>query len=54
MVISYDTLRREIDTLAAIRWNYVVLDEGHAIRNPKGHSVPLSFLTFDQVHWHKQ
>ncbi len=34
VVISYETLRADIDILAKIKWLYIVLDEGHAIRNP--------------------
>eukprot|EP00900_Chrysochromulina_parva_P022895 jgi/Chrpa1/5239/Chrysochromulina_OHIO_Genome00015905-RA len=35
VVMSYETLRTDIDTLAQVRWEYAVLDEGHIIRNPK-------------------
>ena len=34
VVISYETLRSDIDILKKKEWLYVVLDEGHAIRNP--------------------
>lgn len=35
VVTSYDVLRKDIDFLATIVWNYCVLDEGHAIKNSK-------------------
>jgi TATA-binding protein-associated factor len=34
VVISYETLRSDIDILKKKEWLYIVLDEGHAIRNP--------------------
>ncbi len=34
VVVSYETLRSDIATLRNISWTYVILDEGHAIRNP--------------------
>ncbi|CAM6099985.1 unnamed protein product [Calypogeia fissa] len=35
VVTSYDVLRKDIDFLATVVWNYCVLDEGHAIKNSK-------------------
>ncbi len=35
LVMSYESLRADIDWVAARRWLYCVLDEGHAIRNPR-------------------
>lgn len=35
VVASYDSARADADRLAAQPWGYVVLDEGHAVRNPK-------------------
>jgi len=35
VITSYDILRNDVDFLAAIQWNYVVLDEGHVIKNSK-------------------
>jgi TATA-binding protein-associated factor len=35
VVMSYDSLRADIGQLASVRWDYVVLDEGHGIRNAK-------------------
>ena len=34
VVISYETLRSDIEVISKIKWLYIVLDEGHAIRNP--------------------
>jgi superfamily II DNA or RNA helicase len=34
VVTSYDVARRDHETLGRIRWLYVVLDEGHQIKNP--------------------
>jgi len=33
-VISYENLRSDIDWIKKKKWLYVILDEGHAIRNP--------------------
>ena len=33
VVISYETLRADIEWLKEINWLYIILDEGHAIRN---------------------
>ena len=35
VVTSYDICRNDVDILAALDWNYCVLDEGHLIKNPK-------------------
>ncbi|OQR77427.1 TATA-binding protein-associated factor-like [Tropilaelaps mercedesae] len=35
IVASYDLVRNDIDFFSAIRWNYVILDEGHVIKNNK-------------------
>jgi TATA-binding protein-associated factor len=35
IVMSYETLRKNIESLTSIQFNYCVLDEGHIIRNPK-------------------
>ena len=35
VVMSYETLRADVDWAAARPWAYCVLDEGHIIRNPK-------------------
>ncbi|XP_053648070.2 TATA-binding protein-associated factor 172 isoform X2 [Cherax quadricarinatus] len=35
IVASYDIVRNDIDYFSQIRWNYVILDEGHIIKNGK-------------------
>lgn len=35
VVTSYDTIRKDIEFLSKINWNYCVLDEGHIIKNGK-------------------
>ncbi|KAG6030003.1 hypothetical protein E4U41_000218 [Claviceps citrina] len=35
VVTSYDVCRNDTDVLEKHSWNYVVLDEGHLIKNPK-------------------
>eukprot|EP00172_Hildenbrandia_rubra_P003047 Plantae.Rhodophyta-Hildenbrandia_rubra.ctg4444.p1 GENE.Plantae.Rhodophyta-Hildenbrandia_rubra.ctg4444~~Plantae.Rhodophyta-Hildenbrandia_rubra.ctg4444.p1 ORF type:complete len:641 (-),score=85.42 Plantae.Rhodophyta-Hildenbrandia_rubra.ctg4444:1793-3553(-) len=35
IITSYDTLSKDIAHFVDIRFNYVVLDEGHVIKNPK-------------------
>ncbi len=35
VITSYDVCRNDNEVLAAITWNYCVLDEGHLIKNPK-------------------
>ncbi|KAK4554894.1 TATA-binding protein-associated factor mot1 [Recurvomyces mirabilis] len=35
VVTSYDISRNDVDILSPITWNYLVLDEGHLIKNPK-------------------
>ena len=35
VVTSYDVCRNDIDIISKYNWNYVVLDEGHLIKNPK-------------------
>ncbi|XP_016996631.3 TATA-binding protein-associated factor 172 [Drosophila takahashii] len=35
VVASYDTVRKDIDFFSGIHFNYVVLDEGHIIKNGK-------------------
>lgn len=34
LVTTYDQMRRQRDEILAVRWGYVILDEGHKIRNP--------------------
>lgn len=35
VITSYDICRNDVDVLAPINWNYLVLDEGHLIKNPR-------------------
>jgi TATA-binding protein-associated factor len=35
VITSYTVLRSEIDVLSRRKWTYVVLDEGHLLKNPK-------------------
>ena len=35
IVTSYDILSNDLKYFSDLRWNYVVLDEGHVIKNPK-------------------
>ncbi|KAM7209261.1 hypothetical protein V8F20_000599 [Naviculisporaceae sp. PSN 640] len=35
VVTSYDVCRNDIDIVERYSWNYIVLDEGHLIKNPK-------------------
>jgi len=35
LVMSYETVRADIEWIAQRQWLYCVLDEGHVIRNPK-------------------
>ncbi|CAH1990000.1 unnamed protein product [Acanthoscelides obtectus] len=35
IVASYDIVRKDIDFFSTIKWNYVILDEGHVIKNGK-------------------
>ncbi len=37
MVTTYGQLRLNADLLLGVDWGYVVLDEGHKIRNPDAH-----------------
>ena len=33
MIMSYETMRIDVEWVAAQQWDYCILDEGHAIRN---------------------
>lgn len=35
IITSYDVVRKDIDYLEQISWNYCILDEGHVIKNAK-------------------
>lgn len=35
VITSYDICRNDADLLTSLNWNYLVLDEGHLIKNPR-------------------
>lgn len=35
VITSYDVVRKDIDYLGQLLWNYCILDEGHIIKNAK-------------------
>ena len=35
IITSYEIVRSDVEFLASIRWNYIILDEGHVIKNTK-------------------
>ncbi|KAL5537612.1 hypothetical protein UlMin_046071, partial [Ulmus minor] len=35
IITSYDVIRKDIDSLSKLPWNYCILDEGHIIKNAK-------------------
>lgn len=35
LVVSYEVVRNDLEHFLPISWNYIVLDEGHVIKNPK-------------------
>ncbi|PON37204.1 Coatomer beta subunit [Parasponia andersonii] len=35
IITSYDVIRKDIDHLGKLQWNYCILDEGHIIKNAK-------------------
>lgn len=35
IITSYDVIRKDIDHLVKLHWNYCILDEGHIIKNAK-------------------
>lgn len=35
IITSYDVIRKDIDYLVQLQWNYCILDEGHIIKNAK-------------------
>lgn len=50
VVMSYETLRSDAAWAAQQRWLYAVLDEGHAIRNPKSKIAQVRYILLAQVH----
>jgi hypothetical protein len=47
VVISYESLRSDVDWAAGIVWDYVILDEGHVIRSTKSKLAQVSLLAAD-------
>lgn len=35
VITSYETVRSDLASLASVSWDYIVLDEGHMIKNPR-------------------
>lgn len=35
IITSYDIVRKDIDFLGKLAWNYIILDEGHIIKNSR-------------------
>ena len=35
VVTSYSVLRNDIDILENVSWDWIILDEGHLLKNPK-------------------
>ena len=35
IISSYDIVRNDVEFLKTISWDYIVLDEGHVIKNTK-------------------
>jgi hypothetical protein len=44
VVISYESLRSDVDWAAEVVWDYVILDEGHVIRSTKSKLAQVSLL----------
>lgn len=49
VITSYDIARNDAEILAPINWNYLVLDEGHLIKNPKA-KVTMAVKRFASNH----
>ncbi|KAK9885123.1 hypothetical protein WA026_010638 [Henosepilachna vigintioctopunctata] len=46
IVASYDIVRKDINFFSSIKWNYIILDEGHIIKNGKTRtSIAIKALT---------
>jgi SNF2 family DNA or RNA helicase len=52
IITSYDILRNDVEFLSAIQWNYVVLDEGHVIKNSKSKTFQVGLMrNFVPLHY---
>ncbi|KAI1001863.1 TATA-binding protein-associated factor [Podosphaera aphanis] len=49
VITSYDICRNDANILAPLRWNYLVLDEGHLIKNPRA-KITLAVKRFISNH----
>lgn len=49
MITTYDTVRINASEVLKINWDYVVLDEGHKIRNPNS-SITITCKQFNTYH----
>ena len=49
LVTSYATFTKEHKSLVRRRWHYVILDEGHKIRNPETQVILMSFYIYFQA-----
>ncbi|KAI0982105.1 hypothetical protein GJ496_002150 [Pomphorhynchus laevis] len=49
ILTSYGTLLEQIDLLTDVRWHYVILDEGHRIRNPEA-QIAVACKLFNTPH----
>ncbi|KAG7125769.1 TATA-binding protein-associated factor mot1 like [Verticillium longisporum] len=49
VITSYDVCRNDVDILAQYNWNYIVLDEGHLIKNPKA-KITMAVKRFPSNH----
>lgn len=51
VVISYESLRSDIDWAAGVMWDYVILDEGHVIRSTKSKLAQVGAAIKQQSMW---
>ncbi|KAL3419591.1 SNF2 family domain-containing protein [Phlyctema vagabunda] len=49
IITSYDICRNDADVLTPLNWNYLVLDEGHLIKNPRA-KVTIAVKTLQSNH----
>jgi hypothetical protein len=45
IVTSYSVLRNEIDVLEKVAWEWIILDEGHLLKNPKTCKCSIKYLS---------
>jgi DNA excision repair protein ERCC-6 len=49
IITTYDQVRTKLEALLSFRWQYLILDEGHKIRNPDAR-ITLAVKQFDTPH----